>query len=166
MQASFQATEPLAALHSFVRACLLPGSPSWYLYTTPPKQVIKDLRPTLFQAGLVPAAIVYLGIQEAAAQSNGARSQPNPSQEGSQKGHITRSKELPQLVRPEVNAVTGVQPDWRPRDQPGRGGEAFRPALSAADKGKGRAAEGGFASASTGEEKAKRGPKWLKLGAR
>ena len=166
LQASFQATELLSAVHSFVKACLLPTAPSWYLYTTPPKQVLRDLRPTLFQAGLVPAAIIYLGISEPAAQHNRGASHPEPSADSSQNGHRTGSQELPCLLRPEVEAAVGSQPQWQPKEQSQRGGDSTRPALTAADKGKGKVAEGSSGWASGGEDKARKGPKWLKLGAK
>ena len=164
-QASFQATEPLSAVHSFVTACLLPTAPSWYLYTTPPKQVLRDLRHTLFQAGLVPAAIVYLGVSESAAQHKAGAGQPEP-RESSQNGHRTGSQVLPCLLRPEVEAAVGSQPQWQPKDQPQRGSDSTRPALTAADKGKGKVAAGASGLAAGGDDKARKGPKWLKLGAK
>ncbi|KAK9826039.1 hypothetical protein WJX74_007186 [Apatococcus lobatus] len=166
LQASFQATDPLAALQSFVKACLLPTLPSWYLYTTPPKQVLKDLQPTLFQAGLVPAANVYLGISGPTVQARGASSQPVSSQEAPQNGHMTDREGMRQLLRPEVEAVMGTQPQWQPRNQPGRRDASYRSALSGDAKGKGKAAEAHPGLSSIGEEKARKGPKWLKLGAR
>ena len=149
-----------------MKACLLATAPSWYLFTTPPKQVLRDLRPTLFQAGLVPAAIVYLGVFEPAVQHKGNASQPEPSLDPSQNGHRTGSQELPCLLRPEVEAAVGSQPQWQPKDQPQPAGGSTRPALSAAEKGKGRVSEGTSGLAAGGEDKARKGPKWLKLGAK
>ncbi len=162
VQANFQATEPLSSLQTFVKACLTPNGPSWYLFTTPPKQVLKDARPTLFQAGLVPAAIVYIGISESPASSS--MSHIDSAQEP-QNGFPSKSDHL---LRPELMAVLGEQPQWIPRK---RTDTAFAQGNSgsAAEKGKGSHAGDGAAGFSNGrarDEKAKKGPKWLKLGAK
>ena len=52
-----------------MRRCIEPGTAGWYLYSTPPKQVIEDTKPTLFQAGLVPAAKLYLGLKSTDGES-------------------------------------------------------------------------------------------------
>ncbi len=87
MQASFPATEPVASLQALVGSCLAPqllhipapskptgsraanaskgaSAPSrgYYLYTAPPKTVLKDGDVALWQAGLLPAAHVYVAL--------------------------------------------------------------------------------------------------------
>ncbi len=85
VQASFAATETLSALQGLVSnlVCAELSKPgSYYLYTTPPKQVcylfqtvrgfhallatqiLRDMEATFFAAMLVPAAHVYLHINE------------------------------------------------------------------------------------------------------
>ena len=168
LQASFQATEPLSAIHSFVKSCLLPNAPAWYLYTTPPKQVMQDLRPTLFQAGLAPAAIVYLGTSQTTETGHGAAEPPPFSPGAATNGHTTGSREQPSLLRPDVDALRGAAPVWNPRERPERA--TGQRALAAAEKGKGKgkAADAGISQrdGQTGGDKAKKGPKWLKLGAK
>ena len=160
LQANFQATEPLSCLHSFAKACLLPNAPSWHLYTTPPKQVLKDLRPTFFQAGLVPAAIVYVGMSEDALTS--AR-QASAAPNGLQTKQMAHSRG-DQLLRPELIAALGEQPSWIPKQHT----DPSRPqkeAQTAADKGKGPASgSSSFKSSQPREAEGKKGPKWLKLG--
>jgi len=63
LQAAFAATETIGALQALVRQTLLPSmANAFYLYTTPPRQVLKDQDATLYQSGLVPAAHVHLGL--------------------------------------------------------------------------------------------------------
>eukprot|EP00192_Tetraselmis_astigmatica_P011428 CAMPEP_0117649282 /NCGR_PEP_ID=MMETSP0804-20121206/883_1 /TAXON_ID=1074897 /ORGANISM="Tetraselmis astigmatica, Strain CCMP880" /LENGTH=374 /DNA_ID=CAMNT_0005454997 /DNA_START=248 /DNA_END=1372 /DNA_ORIENTATION=- len=69
LQASFRATDKLSDLMEFVKRCLDPAATGWYLYSTPPKQVMEDTKPTLYQAGLVPAAKLYLGMHAASDKS-------------------------------------------------------------------------------------------------
>ena len=60
--------------------------------------------------------------------------------------------------------MVAEQPQWIPRQQKGTAAR-----LSAADKGKSPVVSGaaaGSKSSQAGEEKAKKGPKWLKLGAK
>eukprot|EP00884_Botryococcus_braunii_P018342 jgi/Botrbrau1/5191/Bobra.0172s0060.2 len=64
VQAEFKATETLEAVRNFVASCVRKDVQNWYLYTAPPKQVIKDWSVTLFRAGLVPAALVFCGPTE------------------------------------------------------------------------------------------------------
>ena len=56
----------MAKLKDLVGKCLAREEAplSWYLYTAPPKQVLKDLSQSLYQAELTPAANVYFGTDE------------------------------------------------------------------------------------------------------
>lgn len=63
IQAEFKALETLAAVHSLIQQCLDPGVPKWYMYVTPPKQILKDRSLTLYRAGLIPAANVLIGVE-------------------------------------------------------------------------------------------------------
>lgn len=62
VQADFKALETLVSLHKLVQQCMLPNLAQWYLYITPPKQVLKDLSLTFYKAGLLPAANVLIGL--------------------------------------------------------------------------------------------------------
>lgn len=118
----------MARLKDLVGMCLAHGKApkSWYLYTAPPKQALRDLSQSLYQAELAPAANVYFGTDGMA-----------PTGE--------------QVLKPEVLALLG-QPPGRSRDaqqaQQGLAGgqgpanqgsaapHALDAKLSAADKGK------------------------------
>ncbi|MEW5297609.1 MAG: hypothetical protein WDW38_006783 [Sanguina aurantia] len=66
MQAVFGASEPLSSLQTLASRVVAPELVrSLYLYTAPPKQVLKDLATaTFYSSGLIPAAHVYLGVDE------------------------------------------------------------------------------------------------------
>ena len=52
-------------LQEFVQRCVVSEARSaFYLYTTPPRQQLKDLEATLYRAQLVPAANVHVHVQE------------------------------------------------------------------------------------------------------
>ena len=56
---------PLAPLQVLVSRLLVPElSSSFYLYTTPPRQVLKDMQASFYKAQLVPAANVYFHVDE------------------------------------------------------------------------------------------------------
>jgi hypothetical protein len=64
IQASFAASQPLSAVLQLVtQIALESAAPALYLYTTPPKTVLKDMTATLYQLGLVPAAHLYVGCE-------------------------------------------------------------------------------------------------------
>lgn len=62
LQAHFRALETLEALLRLVQQCAATDLPKWYLYVTPPKQALKDMGQNFYQAGLVPAANVHVGM--------------------------------------------------------------------------------------------------------
>eukprot|EP01137_Pigoraptor_chileana_P030833 Opistho-2@17841 len=65
IQALFAPTEPLSAVFEFARTCLTSTTPAFYLYTSPPKEVLSNSTTTkLFEAGLSPAALVYFGLEQ------------------------------------------------------------------------------------------------------
>jgi tether containing UBX domain for GLUT4 len=64
IQASFTASQPLSAVQQLVTQIALESvAPALYVYTTPPKAVLKDMTATLYQLGLVPAAHLYVGCE-------------------------------------------------------------------------------------------------------
>lgn len=68
LQAAFPATDSLSALQGLLARVLSPqAAAAAYLFTTPPKTVIKGaaLQQSFYQAGLVPAARVHVGVDAA-----------------------------------------------------------------------------------------------------
>lgn len=64
VQASFTASQPLSAVQQLVSQLALDAvAPALYLYSTPPKTVLKDPTATLYQLKLVPAAHLYVGCE-------------------------------------------------------------------------------------------------------
>lgn len=63
VQAVFRPAESVAALHDCVKECLTEENLSFYLYTTPPRKVLIDMKQRLVDVDLVPAAIVYVGSE-------------------------------------------------------------------------------------------------------
>ncbi|XP_077980512.1 tether containing UBX domain for GLUT4-like [Glandiceps talaboti] len=63
LQGIFRPLEPVQALVQFVKSHLDDQKLKFYLYTTPPKVVLKDHKKSLYEAKLVPAANVYFGCE-------------------------------------------------------------------------------------------------------
>ncbi|XP_062591287.1 tether containing UBX domain for GLUT4-like [Saccostrea cucullata] len=63
LQGLFRPKETVHALHKFVKEYLEDKSQGFYLYTAPPKQVLKDQTLNLIQAKLAPASVVYFGSE-------------------------------------------------------------------------------------------------------
>lgn len=51
----------------FIRAHLADPTLRFHLYTTPPKTVLRGARQSLLQAGLVPATVLYVGLEDPSA---------------------------------------------------------------------------------------------------
>ncbi|XP_071492737.1 uncharacterized protein [Diadema antillarum] len=64
LQGFFRPHETVEAVKEFVRSNLADKKQQFYLFTTPPKTVLKDTSQTLFKAKLFPAALVYFGTQD------------------------------------------------------------------------------------------------------
>ncbi|KAK9806749.1 hypothetical protein WJX72_001368 [[Myrmecia] bisecta] len=120
IQASFQPLDTVAALQQLVERCLLPTKAKWYLYTTPPKQPLKEATVTLYSAGLVPAANVYFGCD------SGGVAEP-----------YLRPEVLAMLAEPPKREQTAAQGQaGDSRSEGGRGGDAaFRSSSTATDGG-------------------------------
>ncbi|RUS75236.1 hypothetical protein EGW08_017001, partial [Elysia chlorotica] len=63
LQGLFRPREPVSALRSFVRENMENKNDKFYLYTTPPKQVLKDDKSSLAVSKLAPAAFVHCGCE-------------------------------------------------------------------------------------------------------
>ena len=51
----------------FIRAHLSDPTLRFHLYTSPPKTVLRGAKQSLVQAGLVPATVVYVGLEDPSA---------------------------------------------------------------------------------------------------
>ncbi|XP_022315827.2 tether containing UBX domain for GLUT4-like [Crassostrea virginica] len=63
LQGLFRPKETVHALHKFVKDYLEDKSLGFYLYTAPPKQLLKDQSLNLIQAKLAPASVIYFGSE-------------------------------------------------------------------------------------------------------
>jgi hypothetical protein len=76
-QAEFAATQPVGDVAALARALVSPAlAPGLYLYTTPPKAVLKDPAATLFDLRLLPAAHVHVGSGAAGSSGGGGWLRP------------------------------------------------------------------------------------------
>jgi hypothetical protein len=170
LQASFSARQPLQAVQQLVRQVAVPRlAPGLYLYTTPPKAVLKDASATLHKLKLVPAAHLYVGCD--ASKLGGASS---PGTAGP-------------YLRPEAMALMQdtLPPELLPHLQQqqqssnghghggGGGGSSSGSAAAAAEAQRvmaaaaaaSRSAAGGSGRGGGGDgEAAKKVPKWMQLG--
>ncbi|KAL4452338.1 hypothetical protein ABPG75_008000 [Micractinium tetrahymenae] len=153
LQTALPATAPLAELLALARAALAPGAAAGaYLFTTPPRTVLKDLSPSLYAAKLVPAAKVHVGVDAGKAA---AAAPATMSSQGQQQQ---------QHVRPEVLALAEAPPERAAVMHTRAAAQQQQPAGAAAG---GSAAAGGAAGGSraSGAAQVQKGvPKWLKLG--
>jgi hypothetical protein len=144
----------MSALTALARAVVAPPlAPGLYLYTTPPKAVLKDPAATLFQLRLFPAAHVHVGSSDAAKAGASA-------QEGAwlrPEAAALMSDSVPKALEARAAAAEGGAA------AAGGGGDA-----AAAERERERvlanarraaAAAGGSGVAGDGEKKV---PKWLK----
>ncbi|XP_070580251.1 tether containing UBX domain for GLUT4-like [Ptychodera flava] len=67
LQGIFRPLETVKALTEFVQSNLEDKNLNFYLYTTPPKCILKDPKQTLYAAKLIPAANVYFGSETSCA---------------------------------------------------------------------------------------------------
>ncbi len=63
LQGFFRPLETVSTLREFVRSNLQDPKVGFYLYTTPPRCVLKDDTQSLFEAKLFPAAVVHFGLE-------------------------------------------------------------------------------------------------------
>ncbi|XP_052262738.1 tether containing UBX domain for GLUT4-like [Dreissena polymorpha] len=64
LQGVFRPRETIFAVQKFVKDHLEDKSLQFYLYTSPPKSVLKDNTKTLIEAKLIPAALIYFGSED------------------------------------------------------------------------------------------------------
>ncbi|XP_060074813.1 tether containing UBX domain for GLUT4-like [Ylistrum balloti] len=63
VQGLFRPKETVFQIHKFVKSLLEDQKTPFYLYTSPPKCVLKDQAKTLILANLVPATLIYFGSE-------------------------------------------------------------------------------------------------------
>eukprot|EP00246_Nothoceros_aenigmaticus_P014339 TRINITY_DN5386_c0_g1_i1.p1 TRINITY_DN5386_c0_g1~~TRINITY_DN5386_c0_g1_i1.p1 ORF type:complete len:283 (-),score=59.37 TRINITY_DN5386_c0_g1_i1:56-904(-) len=69
LEAEFKADDKVAVLIDFIKRAISQPELPFFIYTTPPKNRIKDYRQTLYAAGLVPSALVYFSLEAEEARS-------------------------------------------------------------------------------------------------
>ncbi|KAF6257927.1 hypothetical protein COO60DRAFT_1701571 [Scenedesmus sp. NREL 46B-D3] len=73
LQSDFKATDSLSQVQDLLRKVAAPElAAALYLYTTPPKTLLKDAAATLYSLQLVPAAHIHVGLDERRAQAGTA----------------------------------------------------------------------------------------------
>eukprot|EP00882_Tetradesmus_deserticola_P028358 GHRQ01031589.1.p1 GENE.GHRQ01031589.1~~GHRQ01031589.1.p1 ORF type:complete len:403 (+),score=161.86 GHRQ01031589.1:119-1210(+) len=71
LQSDFRATDALSKVQELLRKVAAPElAAALYLYTTPPKTLLKDAAATLYSLQLVPAAHIHVGLDESKAQGS------------------------------------------------------------------------------------------------
>ena len=121
IQAEFKPLETLAAMHNLIRQCIQASVPKWYMYVTPPKQILKDHSLTFYKAGLVPAANVLVGIE---GQYGGSFLQP----------HIAALRAAPP-ARSTANLESNAESKVSVPHSNGASGAQFMPSSKAAGSG-------------------------------
>ncbi|XP_052791163.1 tether containing UBX domain for GLUT4-like [Mya arenaria] len=151
LQGLFRPRETVFAVQKFVKEHLEDKSIPFYLYTSPPKNVLKDQSKTLIEAQLVPAAVVYFGSEH-------------------QKAHYLSSAVLAEqssklkadiLVAECLNAVEedAESNEAQPSSSKGKKPVNFKPAASSSSSSPASSSSG----RSTGSSD-KPVPKWFKIG--
>lgn len=71
LQGTFEPSSTVRDVRKFVRERLRnPGQVSFHLFVVPPKTILKDLDSTLWNNGLVPAALVHFGVDSGPSESS------------------------------------------------------------------------------------------------
>ncbi len=163
VQAEFAASQPVSALAALARVLVPPAlAPALYLYTTPPKQVLKDPAATLFDLKLYPAAHVHVGADAGKAPAAAAAAATAAVAAAGASGWL----------RPEVaGLMTDSVPEALTRHEAaaagGSGAGAGDAAAAARDRERvlaeaRRRAASGSAGAGAGGDGEKKVPKWMK----
>ncbi|GBF90266.1 hypothetical protein Rsub_03399 [Raphidocelis subcapitata] len=148
VQAEFAATQPVGAIAELARALVQPGlAPALYLYTAPPKQVLRDAAATLFDLRLLPAAHVHVGAE-------GGRAPADDSGWLRPQVAALMADEVPEALADRAAAAAGAAAG-------GGGAAAERERERVLAEARRRAA-GPAAGAAAGADGEKKLPKWLK----
>ncbi|XP_013387421.1 tether containing UBX domain for GLUT4 isoform X2 [Lingula anatina] len=152
VQALFRPLETVFALTKFVKEHLDDRTMSFYLYTTPPKTVLKDPSNNLIEAGLVPASVVYVGTESQkekylSAQVMCTKSTLLEAEKTAMNWHYKHTMSQPGVSGASTSGASGGATAGTSASGIGASGNT----RSAAPTGSGN----------TGEKKT---PKWLKIG--
>ncbi|KAK3703121.1 hypothetical protein RRG08_002979 [Elysia crispata] len=153
LQGLFRPREPVSALRSFVQENIENKDDKFYLYTTPPKEVLKDDTTSLAISKLAPAAFVYYGSK------THRDTYVNSKLRSNMKPRLEAEKVVTQILKPERT----------PRPGPSGTDPDSRSSVEAVPFGARRMAAGTSSSSSlsSGSSTLPSGakvPKWLKLG--
>ncbi|KAL4239835.1 Tether containing UBX domain for GLUT4 [Mactra antiquata] len=153
LQGLFRPRETVFALKKFVKENLEDKDTPFYLYTSPPKNVLKDDAQTLIEARLVPATVVYFGSEK---QQDHYLSQSLLTQ-------LSSKLQADMLVAECLNAINDTDETWTSPDQ----------SISTSNKGKkpvtyksdtSSSSSSSSAATPTGQSSGKPVPKWFKVG--
>lgn len=159
LQGCFRPRESLKAAVRFVRENLADPKTKFHLYTAPPKNILRSGRLTLLEAGFVPAALLYVGLEEGVAAGELLAPHCLQLAQSSLQAHLaaSRRRDDVQLPPPDTAALLS-QPD---STQP----DSTQPGLAPTSTSSlgGPAAVGGGARHTTTAASGGQ-PKWFKLG--
>ncbi|KAL2612279.1 hypothetical protein R1flu_023971 [Riccia fluitans] len=65
LEATFQPLDPVESLVDLLRKVILNPEEAFYIYTAPPKQRLKNVQQSMYDAGLAPGALVYFSYETA-----------------------------------------------------------------------------------------------------
>jgi hypothetical protein len=144
LQTFLPATAPLSSLLDLAKRALLPAAAAAgpYLFTTPPRTVLKDLSISLYASKMVPAAKVHLGLDASKAPA-GADQQ--------------------QLISPEVLALVEAPPERAAVMHANQRQAAAASGVGASAGPSGSGARTGGSSSGGAAQPQKGVPKWMKL---
>eukprot|EP00897_Mesotaenium_endlicherianum_P001733 jgi/Mesen1/1588/ME000134S00697 len=100
VEATFAPSDSVGGVHELVRRALARPEAPFYLYTAPPKQRLRSMEQSLYDAGLAPGALVYFSYEAASSPS------PSPSGTGVDEGNGTT--EGTSFLREEVARIRDV----------------------------------------------------------
>ncbi|KAL3690486.1 hypothetical protein R1sor_016795 [Riccia sorocarpa] len=125
LEATFQPTDPVELLVDLLRKVVVNPEEAFYVYTAPPKQRLKNLQQTMYDAGLAPGALLYFSY-ETSKGSDGPYLRPEiaalrdlhlvgaqeePAQKPEEPGVVSEPAE-PSVPRQEAKRSTGGKPKW------------------------------------------------------
>lgn len=133
LEATFHPSEPIQSIFDLVKRVMARPEFPFYLYTTPPKKLIKDISQDFFAAGFVPGAIVFFSYD--LPKEDEANSGPFLQED------LMSLKGLDELL---------IEPKPEPKDEPTQAAQAA-------------SADGSVAQEKKPVDKKTIKPKWLKM---
>ncbi|CAM6089313.1 unnamed protein product [Calypogeia fissa] len=108
LEAVFLPSDPLTLLVELLQKVILHPNSAFYLYTTPPKQRIKDLQQSMYTAGFTPGALVYFSYDLLKGQEVGQGPYLRPEISALRDLHLIESPVPQQEPETLVESVTSV----------------------------------------------------------